>query len=180
MKEDFLLCQIKKQRPQALERLIDLYTPYVRTIVASILGEWGTAEDREELISDIFLAVWDHAQQIQPGKLKAYLGASARNKSKDFLRAIRPLEMDVDDVPALTDGTTPENQFLRQEQQRLVRQALDAMPSEDREIFLRYYYYLQTSQQIAAAMDMTASAVRTRLMRGRNTLKQTLLKEDIL
>jgi RNA polymerase sigma-70 factor (ECF subfamily) len=61
-----------------------------------------------------------------------------------------------------------------------VRQAVLELPQPDREIFLRYYYYLQTSSQIAEAMGMEDSTVRGRLMRGRNHLKQMLLKEGIV
>ena len=48
----------------------------------------------------------------------------------------------------------------------------------DREIFLRYYYYLQPAPEIAQAMGLTHGAVRTRLSRGRAALKKTLLQED--
>ena len=54
------------------------------------------------------------------------------------------------------------------------------MEQPDREIFLRYYYYLQSSAEIAQAMGMGASAVRARLMRGRNVLRNKLCKEEIL
>lgn len=88
--------------------------------------------------------------------------------------------MDLDELPALAEGDSPENRVLRREQARLVREAVLGMSQPDREIFLRYYYYLQTSAQIAREMGMEDSTVRVRLMRGRNTLKKTLWKEDVL
>ena len=51
------------------------------------------------------------------------------------------------------------------------------MRPKDREIFLRYYYYLQTTDQIAETMGIPPSTVRSRLSRGRKTLKETLSKE---
>ncbi|MFQ8767443.1 MAG: sigma factor-like helix-turn-helix DNA-binding protein [Oscillospiraceae bacterium] len=43
--------------------------------------------------------------------------------------------------------------------------ALLALSGEDREIFYRFYDLAQTAAQIAEAMQMNASTVRSRLMR---------------
>lgn len=49
-----------------------------------------------------------------------------------------------------------------------------------REIFLRYYYYLQPAPEVAEAMRLTPGAVRTRLSRGRAALKKRLSQEELL
>ena len=51
------------------------------------------------------------------------------------------------------------------------------MRPKDREIFLRYYYCLQTAEEIAAALHMPSSTVRSRLVRGRKALAKVLGKE---
>ncbi len=60
---------------------------------------------------------------------------------------------------------------------------LEGLRNQDPEaleaLILQYYYYLQTSAQIGKALGMSAGAVRARLMRGRETLKRTLWKEEI-
>ena len=57
---------------------------------------------------------------------------------------------------------------------------LKQMEPVDREIFLRYYYYLQPAPEIAEAMRLTPGAVRTRLSRGRAALKKRLSQEELL
>lgn len=180
MTEEKLLSRMKKRDSRALERMIDQYSAYVASVIGAVLGESRRTEDVEELASDVFLSVWNHAGQVTPGKLRPYLGAAARNAAKSFLRKRRELPMDLDEVPGLTAGDDPEDQVLLREQARLVREAVLEMEQPDREIFLRRYYYLQSSTQIAQAMDMEPGTVRIRLMRGRNVLKQKLWKEDIL
>lgn len=179
MTEQRLMMRLKKGDVRALERLIDLYNGYVSSIVSAVLGQRGRPEDVEELVSDVFLSIWNHAEALPDGKLRPYIGAAARNRAKSFLRGSRELPMDLDELPALSHGDTPENRLLLREQNRLVREAVLHMPQPDREIFLRYYYYLQTSGQIAGAMGMTESNVRVRLMRGRKRLKETLCKEGV-
>ena len=53
---------------------------------------------------------------------------------------------------------------------------IDDMPPPDREIFIRKYYFLETSAEIAAAMGRTADDVNQRLSRGRKRLREQLAK----
>ena len=61
---------------------------------------------------------------------------------------------------------------------RRVRRAVETLPDGDREVFLRHYYYAQTVREIAAAMDLKESTVKTRLRRGREKLKAMLTKGE--
>lgn len=78
----------------------------------------------------------------------------------------------------LVDPHTPQGLLEQREQAAAVQRALLAMEDTDREIFLRYYYYYQKISQIAAAMDMKESTVKSRLSRGREKLKASLLAEE--
>ncbi len=180
MTEHRLLSRLKQRDPKALEALIDQYAGYVTSIISAVLGARRRAEDVEELASDVFFAVWNHASALKPGRARAYIGTTARNHARNFLRKRQEMPMDLDELPALTSGDTPENRLLQQEQDRMVREAIEAMPPTDREIFLRFYYYYQPTAQIALSMGMEDSTVRVRLMRGRNLLKKKLGKEAVL
>ena len=61
----------------------------------------------------------------------------------------------------------------------LGRRALAGLSEEDRELFLRRYYYNQTAEQIAQEKHMNANTVRSRLARGRQALKAELQKGAI-
>ena len=180
MTEEQALERLRRQELPALDWLIERYNAYVASVVSAVLGPNARPEDVEELTADVFFAVWQHAPSVRPDRLRAYLGASARNRARDLLRRTRPPECELDSIELPDIAPGPEGECLRQERRQLVRRALEALPETDREIFLRSYYYLQTSQQIAEAMQLTAGAVRTRLSRGRAVLKQFLLQEASL
>lgn len=153
---------------RALAKLIDRYAAYVHAIVGGILGAHLSAEDTEKIESDVFFALWNNAAKIQPDRLKSWLGAVARNAAKSRLRGLGhefPLEEDALKLVA------PENDFLRREQQAFVRKAVLQMDEPDREIFLRHYFYGQTVNAIAAAMNMNPSTVKSRLSRRREKLQ---------
>ncbi len=174
-----LIRRMQRGEEEALGELRNRYQSYVCTILSAMVSGTGTYADVEELCADTFYSVWRSAQAIRPGKLKQYLAAAARNKAKSWLRARRELPMDLDtlDIP---DGTLPlEERAMEQELAQRVRQAVRAMKPGDREIFLRYYYYLQPTAVIAAALEMPESTVRSRLHRGRLALKEFLCQEDL-
>ena len=169
MKEEKALQKMCDGNPEGLRSLMDWYIPYVSTVVWGILQGTMTPEDAEEVVSDVFLAAWHQAEQLRAGKVKAWLGAVARNKAKNKLRELGqtlPLE---EDVLELAD-----NAYEQSELRELVRCAVDSLSPKDREIFLRHYYYAQTVEEIAQQMKMNPATVKTRLRRGRMKLKEFL------
>ena len=174
MTEEQLVKALRRGDLPALEELMDRYTAYVSSIISRILR--GRQADAEELAADVFLAAWDNRDKLQAGKLKGWLGAVARNRAFNRLRADHeslPLE---DDVLLLeTDG--PDRELDRRETARVVNQALSRLGRPQRELFVRHYYYGQTVQEAALAMGLNLSTAKTWLRRGRETLKAILEEE---
>lgn len=161
----------------ALARIIDRYAAYVGKVISVIICGRMTREDIEEAASDVFLALWENADKAEPGKLKAYLGAIARNKAKNKLRECKtalPLE---DDYIIVDGRCSPEEALTDSEERQLVYKAVLEMPSGERDVFLRHYYYCQPTSTIAEEMGLNASTVRMRLARGREKLRVKLNKE---
>lgn len=176
MREDTILRKIHSGDPEGLEALMDRYIPYVSAVVWNILRSCMTPQDAEEVVSDVFLAAWNQAKDIQAGYLKPWLGAVARNKAKSKLRQTGhdlPLEEDILELP---DENTPDTAAEKAEEQALVRKAIDHLGEPDREIFLRHYYYAQTVQEISKKMNLNESTIKTKLRRGRMRLKTILLR----
>ena len=180
MREDVILRKIRASDPDGLQALMDRYIGYVSAVCWNILRNCMSKEDAEEVVSDVFLAAWEQAERIQPGKTKAWLGAVARNMAKNKLRAMGrdlPLEEDILDIP---DEHTPVTDAERKEEQRLVRKSIDQLGQPDREIFLRHYYYCQTVTQISQEMRLNESTVKTRLRRGRTRLRTILMRWGVV
>lgn len=178
MSEEQLVAALGRGELSALEELLDRYTPYVSSVIARILR--GRQADVEELTADVFLAAWENREKLRPGQVKGWLGAVARNKAKNKLRQMGrtlPLEEDALDLPGPED---PAGALEREEEGRRVRRAVDSLPAPDRELFLRRYYYAQSVKEIAGAMGLNESAVKTRLRRGRLKLKDMLTKEALI
>lgn len=179
MREDTILRRMRAGDPAGLEELMDRYIPYVSTVAWNILRSAMAKEDAEEVVSDVFLAAWEQADDLRAGHVRQWLGAVARNKAKNKLRHLGkdlPLEEDVLEIPGQDD---PETAAQRAEERKLVRRAVSRLPQPDREIFLRHYYYAQTVQEISKIMALNESTIKTKLRRGRMWLKNLLTRWDV-
>lgn len=175
MTEAKALKKLRSKDPDGLRWLMSRYVPYVSAVVWNILRYAMTAEDAEEVVSDVFLAAWNQAEDLQNGKVKSWLGAVARNKAKNKLRELDmtlPLEEDILELP--------DRSLDRSDERQLVRQAVDSLSPKDREIFLRHYYYGQQISEISEIMGMKEATVKTRLHRGRQKLKEYFIGRDIV
>ena len=173
MTEAVLLSRLQKGDSRALNAIMAQYGPYVQTIAANITIPPLRPEDVEEVSSDVFLALWNNAGAVEDGKLKGWLAAVTRNMAKNRLRSLHlalPLEEDY----LLLDVPDAEDALLEQELQALTREAVASLPEPEHSIFVRHYFLYQKTADIAEAMGLNASTVRSKLLRGREKLKAYL------
>lgn len=171
--DDRLVEAMQNGNQSALGSIIQEYTAYVGTIVWNIVKDDLSRADAEEIISDVFGALWYNADKVREGKLKSYLSAIARRRSLNALRRARqdlPLEDDVIQIP--TEG--PEDDSIRQEEYEALRRTVDELPEPDRTIFIRHYYFYQKTAEIAEALGINVSTVQMKLWRGRDRLRREL------
>ena len=167
---------IKNGSQEGLVWMIDHYSAYVAAIVHRIIGSQMTRQDVEEVTSDVFLALWNQADQVRTGNIKGYLGRMARNMALNkFREAGFALPLEEDRIS--DDGSTPESDLLRKEAAQIVAREVGRMKEPEREILLRYYYYFEPVEEIAREMGLNPSTVKTKLFRARKTLKTVLSRQ---
>jgi len=173
MTDKAALRAIRDGNETALLQLIDRYAAYVGTVIYNIIGRTMTQEDVEETTSDVFLVLWMNADKPQGNKLKAWLGAVARNKAKNKLReTCDTLPLDEDYISE--ESISPEETLTENEERQIAYNAVMGMKQPDREIFLRHYYGIQPISQISNDIGMSESAVKVRLSRGREKLRKSI------
>ncbi len=174
MDEKRALRMLQKGDQAGLHWMIERFTPYVAAIIGRIAGAYAYPSDVEELVSDVFVALWQDAGRVKPIKLRQWLASVARHKVLDFLRRKKvELPLEEDTLPWEFDLDT---RVQQEELYGAVRRAVMDMDNPDREIFLRHYYYLQPLKDIAVQISMKESTVKSRLRRGRQVLKRKLIE----
>ena len=76
--------RLRRDDPAALEEVMDAYGAYAAKIIAAFLGRTLPPEDMEEVLSDVFVNLWNSRKRLR-GEVKPYLAAIAL---PDSLRAI--------------------------------------------------------------------------------------------
>ena len=173
MTEKKALKELRGGSEEALEWFIHQYTPYVTTVITNIIGTYMDTADVEEVASDVFFTLWENAAEVH--SVKGFLGTVARNKAKNKLRELKQ-DLPLMDQILIVDGLDLEHLAEEKELSAAVKRALMAMPHPDREIFLRFYYYYQSLEDISDEMGINLSSVKSKLRRGRIKLKRSLLR----
>lgn len=173
MTEQTALTKLKKGSEDALRWFIQRYSGYVATVVHNVIGQSMAEADIEEVVSDVFVALWRNAPTIRSPK--GFLGTTARNLAKNKART-QNLTLPLDEQILHLEGLTMEDLWERRELNEAVKQAVLEMRQPDKDIFLRFYYYYQSLEEISAQMSIPLSTVKSRLRRGRSKLEATLCR----
>ena len=176
MNERKMIKKIRQGNSRAFEMLINTYSAYVGMVVYSLIGKSMTPEDIEETVSDVFVEVWKHPERLIEGKIKSFLASVARNLARNKLRErINMISIDENDYLVLSDRFEYELDIL--EKAEIVSEALNILDQQERDIFIRYYYFGQTSKMISEALYIPVSTITSRLSRGRKKMKEYLIKK---
>ena len=142
-------------------------------------------EDAKECVNDTYLKTWDTIPPKRPEYFFAYLAKICRNFALgvlDFKSAAKRKG----EVGALTqemEACIPDPQHERklegEELGEVLNRFLESLSVDNRVIFLRRYWYLDTVAEIARRYGMTESKVKTQLHRTRAKLHSFLAKEGI-
>ncbi len=174
MTESEIIAELKDGSADALCTLISQYTAYVSTIVYRIIG-YNRQEDCEELTADIFIALWNNRHKVKENKVKAYIGTIARNSAYNFVRDKKealPLDEEI-----LFGDDDPQTYTEKRYTGVMLKKALSRLDPQKKELMLRYYFYGQKLNEAAKEMNLSNSAAKSKLKRGRDELRNILRKE---
>lgn len=175
---DDLTARLRQGDSAALEEAIDRYSVYAAKIIAAYGNRALLPEDLEEILSDVFVNLWNSRERLQ-GEIKPYLAAIARNAARQRLRQLHPTQALPENWEIMDPSPQPEQLAQDEERTAALRQAVDALPQEERTLFIRFYYLEQTVDEIAAVTGQNASTLRVRLHRGRKKLKEFLRNRGV-
>lgn len=177
--EQKLLTNLKKRKRGSLEKVINLYTPYVSVVVYNTVGAVLSKEDIEEVVSDVFVSLWQNAENLdsEKGCIRTYIGTAARNRSKNKLRKnFLCSELNENVTDSFND---PNTEFEVKEEREILINLIKSLGEPDSEIFFRYYYYEERISGISEVTGIPAGTIKTKLARGRRKLKKALMQKEV-
>lgn len=178
-----ILNLINKNANKGMTALIEQYTPLVYSIVSNKLSSTLSAQDIEEVVSDVFIAFYNQIDKVdlKKGSLAAYLTTIAKRKAVDALRKIKLYEkVELDDDNCfieIPDNVNLQNEAERRELNKKLISAINNLGEPDSTIVYRKYFFEESSKEIAQYTNLTDDNVRKRLQRALQKI-QLCLKGD--
>lgn len=175
-KEKQLAEKLRGSDTAALGEIIDCYTGYVRTVIRNFSRNTFSEQDIDELCSDVFFKLWQYRRNldVEVG-FRSYLSTIARNAVKDRFKTVRPACNDISELDIPSTHSVEDAAELR-EALRCIDNGLEMMPEKEREIFARYYFYGESTPEIAQRLNISEGTVRSALSRTRSKLKEFLIE----
>ena len=142
MKEEYTIARYVKKYELDIEKMINDFKKYISTIIENNSRGYLSYEDKEEIISDVFLTIWHNKVKIDNTKpLKNYIAGITKNLVKDKLKKqnckYNEIELidnkiiDLSNIELICEN----NQIME-----VIQKELNNMKKGDYQIFSKYYY----------------------------------------
>ncbi len=172
------LARLRAGDPSATDAMIRRYAPAMRRVVAQLSG-WSSETD--DLVQDVFAAALMALPKFRgDADLETWLTCIAIHRVRRWQRrqVLRRLwqKTAAAQQTALTNDDEPPGEI--EEQQRLVRDAIAALPPKYREVIALRYLEERTTGETASLLGLRSNTVDVRAHRGRQLLAEQLKEHD--
>ena len=174
--DEELIARVRWHEEPALATIYDRYSRLIYTIALRIVGD---RESAEEVMQDVFQAVWQSAGSFQPsGNFSAWLIGIARHRAIDATRSrrhrARAREKLLDDERVADRGSAGDSYADVLMLRAVVRAALAELPASQRQAIELGYYGGLTHTEIAAQLGEPVGTVKSRMRLGLIKLRELL------
>ncbi len=183
MQDEQIVALYLERDETAIKETEHKYGGYCMSIAQNILH---SLHDSQECVNDTYMRTWNSIPPHKPDSLRAFIGRITRHlalnmheKASAQKRGKGTVQLVLDELNECipdTVGDAAEGFVITD----ALNTFLASLPEENRNIFVRRYWYMSAVKDIAADYGVSESKVKMRLLRMRNELKTQLEKEGIV
>ena len=158
-----------------IDKIIDDFYGYVYMITKNGASIYITDEDIEEIISDVFVALWKNGRKLSEGtELKPYIAGITKNIIKNKYRKSE-LKFDLSEYEnRLISNNDLEKITEENDQNDIIKSTLKELKSQEYQVFIMFYSEGKTVKEIAKILNFSESKVKVVLHRVRKKIKTNL------
>ena len=150
------------------EELTRLFQSYADDMLRLAYSYLGSRADAEDVCQAVFLRIAEGRAKPWEGREKVFLLTCTANTCKDHLRSF--WRRNVGEL----DETIP----FREMQDRAIHDAVQSLPPKYRAAVHLYYFEGYDQKEIGEILNISLSAVQTRMLRARALLKKELTSDE--
>ena len=177
------MTQVQNGDKLALKKLYDRFSNILLGMIYKILRD---REESEDLLQEIFVKIWNKADQYDPSRGSAYsfIATLARNRAIDRTRSRAFKNRRKDDYVInddeysfnlSTDNPNPEEKIELNERAVGVRKALAKLNENERQVLYISYFDGLSQSEIAEKIDIPLGTVKYRMRQGMIKLRDMLI-----
>ncbi|TDX01822.1 RNA polymerase sigma-70 factor (ECF subfamily) [Dinghuibacter silviterrae] len=173
--EAYLIAEFRKGKTWAFEQV---FRQFYGTICYFVQDFQVDADTSKDIVSESFIKLWGLREEFENLKaIKAFLYITARNTALNHLRRVKMMSDHqrnlVDELSQEELGDTLMQRIFDAEVLQEVYKALDTLPGQCKRV-LRLTLEGLNTDDIAAAMDLSAQTVRNTRVRAMEMLRKRL------
>ena len=140
-------------------------------LLSFIRSKVAHAEDAEDILSDVFAKLLKQADEnTLPDNITAWLFLVSKNSIVDYYRSKKQFESLPDDIVIEDENN------LVDELAGCLLPMIKALPEEYQQVLILSELEGKKHKEVAKILDLSLSAVKSRILRGRAKLKQSILR----
>ena len=154
-----------------------LYRRYYRPLCSHVTRLVYSREIGEDLVGDLFFHLWQTNQYTQiTGSFRAYLFSAARNRAINYLRweFNRTQSTEESELIDPADPAESDDDLAFEELTTRLHQALDALPPQCRNVFIRSRFEGRRNSEIGEELHISVKTVEGHLTKALSRLRQAL------
>jgi RNA polymerase sigma-70 factor (ECF subfamily) len=157
-----------------IEKLGLLFERYKQALFAYFYRKTNRKHTSEDLVQNVFLRILKYRQRFQGhGKFTTWMYQIARNVYLDHYKKNIPHSSEQDTLNSdVSDKSTAETQYLREESIELLGCALNQLSDSDREVLVLSKYQKLAYKEIGEIIGCSEGTVKVRVYRALIALKQ--------
>ncbi|MBQ3044571.1 MAG: sigma-70 family RNA polymerase sigma factor [Clostridia bacterium] len=179
MLEDSKIIELFFARSEkAIEAVAEKYGKACFKVAFNILNNY---EDSEECVNDSYLGAWNSIPPKKPNPLMSYILRLVRNCALnrfDYNSAKKRAgnyAVCLDEIGYKIEADeTPETSFEMKQLTVYINEFLESISKANRILFIRRYWFMDTYEEISEMTGIKTGALKVRVMRIRNELKEFL------
>ncbi len=173
---------VRRVRQGEREAFSILVEKYKKPILNLIYRYTGQREQAEDLAQEVFLRAFRGLDGFRGNSrfftwlYRIAVNLSLRHRERGSKFFFSSLDQKREDMGETLRDEAPEPQdYLEQDElRRVVKEAVSSLPDDQRQVVILYRYENMKYDQIAEVLDISLSAVKSRLHRARRSLKKAL------
>ena len=186
-----LIEQAKKGSDEAFGEIVRLYEKFVFNTACRTLSTGGCkTDDADDIAQDSFIKAWRSLSSFRGDcSFSTWIFRITVNTAKDMMRSkhgsMNTVSLSVAnddneitqwDIPVTDGDSLPEEAAMKKELISEVRWAIELLPEDQKKVIVMRDLYDLPYSEIASALSIEMGTVKSRISRGRVSLKSILKK----